>query len=105
MITKLQQDGDIVMLADSRTEEGNMKLFGGNNPAAVAYLKNDFIEKNPATTQRIVNALLQGAQVAGEGDARRRREDRAGGTIHLGDQPLYLAAVKASSRRCIRVPA
>jgi NitT/TauT family transport system substrate-binding protein len=42
VITKLQQDGDVMVLADTRTEEGNMKLFGGNNPAAVAYLKNDF---------------------------------------------------------------
>ena len=50
------QDGDIVVLADTRTEEGNKKLFGGNNPAAVGYLKNDFIEKNPETTQALVNA-------------------------------------------------
>ena len=45
VISKLEQDGDIVILANSRTEEGNMKLFGGNNPAAVVYMKTDFIEK------------------------------------------------------------
>ena len=37
-MSKLEQDGDIVVLADTRTEEGNMKLFGGTNPAAVARL-------------------------------------------------------------------
>jgi NitT/TauT family transport system substrate-binding protein len=45
VMTKLDQDGDIVVDADSRTDEGNMKLFGGNNPAAVVYLKTDFISK------------------------------------------------------------
>src|SRR5262249_38390846 len=59
VMTKLQEDGDIVVFADSRTEEGNMKLFGGNNPAAVVYLKRDFIEKYPVTTQHIVNAFYK----------------------------------------------
>jgi len=27
VITKLEQDGDVTVLADSRTDEGNMKLF------------------------------------------------------------------------------
>src|SRR5215470_5306403 len=30
-ISKLEQDGDVVVIADTRTEEGNMKLFGGTN--------------------------------------------------------------------------
>src|SRR5687768_17435264 len=44
VISKLEQDGDIFILADTRSEEGNIKLFGGNNPAAVIYLKTDYIE-------------------------------------------------------------
>jgi NitT/TauT family transport system substrate-binding protein len=95
-ISKLTQDGDIVILADSRTEEGNMKLFGGNNPAAVVYLKADFIEKNPVTTQHIVNAFykaLKWLETAGPEDvAKTVPED-----FYLGDRPLYLAALKASS--------
>src|SRR6266849_1603593 len=59
VMTKLEQDGDIVILAHSRTEEGNMKLFGGNNPAAVVYLKTDFISKNPVTVQHLVNAFYK----------------------------------------------
>src|SRR5258706_10803698 len=38
VMTKLDQDGDIVILADSRTDEGHMKLFCGHKPAAVSYL-------------------------------------------------------------------
>ena len=75
-----------------------MKLFGGNNPAAVAYLKKDFIEKNPETTQRIVNALLQGAEMAGEGDARRRRQDGAGGTTTWATRRSISRPLKASAR-------
>ena len=77
VMTKLEQDGDIVILADSRTDEGNMKLFGGNNPAAVVYLKTDFISKNPVTVQHLVNAFYKAIK-------------------WLGDKALYLSAFKAS---------
>ena len=80
VITKLSQDGDIVILADSRTEEGNIKLFGGNNPAAVVYLKKRFHREESGDHAARRQRALQGAQVAGEGDAGRRRQDRAGGT-------------------------
>jgi NitT/TauT family transport system substrate-binding protein len=94
-ITKLQQDGDIAILADSRTEEDNMKLFGGNNPAAVIYLKADFIQKNPETTQRIVNAFyktLKWLEKATPEDVARTVPEE----YHLGDRALYLAAFQAS---------
>lgn len=96
VISKLSQDGDIVILADSRTEEDNMKLFGGNNPAAVVYLKNDFIEKNPETVQRLVNAFYKALKWLEKATP----EDVAKAVppeYHLGDRALYLAAVKASS--------
>lgn len=96
VMTKLEQDGDVVVLADSRTEEGNMKLFGGNNPAAVVYLKRDFIAKNPETVQRIVNAFYKTtlwlAKATPEDIAKVVPEE-----YYLGDKALYLAALKASA--------
>jgi NitT/TauT family transport system substrate-binding protein len=95
-ISKLTQDGDIVVLADSRTEEGNTKLFGGNNPAAVVYLRADFIERNPVTTQAIVNAFyksLKWLETATPDDVVKTVPEE----YYLGDRPLYLAAVKASA--------
>jgi NitT/TauT family transport system substrate-binding protein len=95
-ISKLEQDGDIVILADSRTEDGNMKLFGGNNPAAVVYLKHDFIEKNPNTVQAVVNAFyktLKWLEKATPEDIAKTVPEE----YHLGDRALYIAAVKASS--------
>jgi sulfonate transport system substrate-binding protein len=96
VITKLQQDGDIVVLADTRTEEGNLKVFGGNNPAAVVYLKNDFIEKNPETVQRIVNAFYKSLKWV-----EKATPDEVAKVVpeeyYLGDKALYLAALKASA--------
>lgn len=95
-ITKLTQDGDIVILADSRTEEDNMKLFGGNNPAAVVYLKRDFVTKNPETTQRIVNAFYKTTlwlQKASAEDVAKVVPEE----FFIGDRALYLAAFKASA--------
>jgi len=96
VMTKLEQDGDLVVLADSRTEDGNMKLFGGNNPAAVVYLKRDFVQRNPVTTQHLVNAFYKAlvwlAKATPEDVARVVPEE-----YYLGDRALYLAAVKASA--------
>jgi NitT/TauT family transport system substrate-binding protein len=95
VISKLQQDGDVYILADLRTDEGNMKLFGGNNPAAVVYLKTDFIAKNPETTQRIANAFyktLKWLEKASPEDVAKTVPEQ----YYLGDRALYLAAVKNS---------
>ena len=81
MMTKLEQDGDIKIIADSRTEEGTRAIFGGSNPAAVLYVKQDFIEQEPEHRAGAGQRLLQDAQVAGEGDARADRRDRAGGIL------------------------
>ncbi|MGO9359148.1 MAG: ABC transporter substrate-binding protein [Xanthobacteraceae bacterium] len=95
-ITRLTQDGDVEVLADLRTEEGNWKLFGGNTPAAVVYLKRDFIDRNPVTTQHLVNAFYRSlkwlAAATPEDVAKAVPEE-----YYLGDRALYVAAVKASA--------
>jgi NitT/TauT family transport system substrate-binding protein len=95
VISKLEADGDIVILADSRTTEGTRKIFGGSNPAAVVYLKNDFIEKNPNTTQAIVNAFykaLKWIEKASPEDIAKAVPE----AYYLGDRALYLRAVAAT---------
>jgi NitT/TauT family transport system substrate-binding protein len=95
VISKLDQDGDIFILADTRTEEGNQKIFGGNNPAAVIYLRSDFIGRNPNTVQRLVNAFhktLKWLETA--------TPDEIAASVppeyHLGDRSLYMKAVQSS---------
>ena len=93
--SKLEADGDVVALIDTRTEAGTKALFGGSNPAAVLYLKGDFAEKNPVTTQKLVNAFvkaLKWLETAKPDDV----ADLVPAEYHLGDKPLYLQAVKNS---------
>jgi NitT/TauT family transport system substrate-binding protein len=96
VISKLEADGDIVIMADTRTEAGTRAIFGGSNPAAVVYLKNDFIEKNPNTTQAIVTAFhkaLQWIAAASPEDIAKAVPE----AYYLGDRELYLRAVRASA--------
>src|SRR6266478_6011060 len=95
MMTKLEMDGDIKVVADTRTEEGTRAIFGGSNPAAVLYVRQDFIDKNPATVQALVNAFYKTLQwldkATPEDIAATVPED-----YFLGDKALYLAAVRAN---------
>ena len=95
VISKLEADGAIQILADTRTEEGTRTVFGGANPAAVVYLKNSFIEANPNTTQAIVDAFKKALDWL----ATAQPEDIVASVpeaYYLGDRELYLRAVKAS---------
>jgi NitT/TauT family transport system substrate-binding protein len=95
VIAKLEADGDVAVLIDTRTEAGTRALFGGSNPAATLYTKKDFIDANPITTQRLVNAFvksLKWLQTAKPEDV----ADLVPGEYHLGDKPLYIKAVQNS---------
>jgi len=95
VISKLESDGDIQIIVDTRTEAGTRSLFGGSNPAAVFYTKRAFVEANPQTTQRLVNAFvksLKWLQTATPEDI----ADTVPAEYHLGDKPLYLKAVQNS---------
>jgi NitT/TauT family transport system substrate-binding protein len=95
VMTRLEQDGDIKIIADSRSEEGTRAIFGGSNPAAVLYAKQDFIEKNPNTMQALVTAFYKTLkwleQATPEQIAATVPEE-----YFLGDKALYVAAVKAN---------
>lgn len=95
VISKLEADGDVVTLIDTRTEAGTKALFGGSNPASCLYIKQDFIEKNPNTVQAVTNALYKALRWIDKASA----EDIAAGVpeqYHLGDKALYIRALNAS---------
>lgn len=95
VIAKLEADGDVVALYDTRTEAGTKALFGGSNPAAVIYARNEFIEKHPNVTQRLTNAFMKALKWI---EAATPEEIAAAvpPEYHLGDRALYLAAVAKS---------
>jgi NitT/TauT family transport system substrate-binding protein len=95
VISKLEQDDAIKVLIDTRTEAGTKALYGASNPGAVAYLRRSFIDANPNTTQRLVNAHMKALRWL----AKATPEDVANVVpqeYFLGDRPLYLRAVKSS---------
>ncbi len=95
VIAKLEADGDIQVLIDTRTESGTSTLFGGSNPAACLYTKKEFIDRNPVTMQRLVNAFMKSLKWI-EKASPEEIADTVPPEYHLGDKPLYLAAVKNS---------
>jgi NitT/TauT family transport system substrate-binding protein len=95
VIAKLEADGDIQILIDTRTEAGTRALFGGSNPAAVLYTRKDFIDKNPVTTQRLVNAFMKSLKWL-QSATPEQVADTVPAEYHLGDKPLYLKAVQNS---------
>jgi len=95
VISKLEADGAIKILVDTRTEAGTKALFGGTNPAAVLYTRGDYIKSNPQTVQHLVNAFEKALKWL----ASAKPEDVADlvpPEYLLNDRPLYIAAVKAS---------
>ncbi len=57
--TLLARKNGAIPLFDARTVEGSKQAFGGIYPTACLYLQQSFIDKNPETVQRLVNALLK----------------------------------------------
>ncbi len=96
VISTLERDGLISVIADSRTEDGTKAIFGGTNPAAVLYTKQDFIGKNPKTTQALVNALYKALTFI-NGATPEEIAASVPEEYYLNDKPLYLSAVKASA--------
>lgn len=94
VIAKLVADGDIVPVIDTRTEAGTRSLFGGSNPAAVLYTKNEYIQRNPNTTQLLANAFVKALKWI-ETATPDQIADSVPPEYHLNDKALYLSAVAA----------
>src|SRR5262244_3153594 len=95
MLTKPELDGQIRVVVDTRTEEGTRAIFGGSNPAAVLYAKQDFMARNPNNVQALVNAFYKTLKWL-----EKATPDEITAAVPeeywLGDKALYAAAVKAS---------
>jgi NitT/TauT family transport system substrate-binding protein len=94
VIAKLESTGDVVVLAETRTTAGNTKVLGGPMPAGVIYLKREFMEKNPNTTQALVNAIYK-TLVWMQAATPEKIAEAVPADYHLGDKALYITALKA----------
>jgi NitT/TauT family transport system substrate-binding protein len=59
VISQAEADGDIAVIADTRTEKGTLDVYGGPYPAAVLYTTAAFIQANPKTTQALSDIFVK----------------------------------------------
>lgn len=62
VISLLESMGEIVVLADTRTTTGTLRVFGGPYPAACLYTTGEFIERNPNTVRALTVAMVKALQ-------------------------------------------
>jgi NitT/TauT family transport system substrate-binding protein len=89
VMTKLEQDGDVKIIADTRTLKGTEQVLGGPMPAGCLYAPVEFIRKNPNTVQALTNAIVRAdkwIQTATPQDVLRTVPE----SYLLGDKALYL---------------
>jgi len=95
VITLLQRSGDLKIISDTRIVAEADRVFGGPMPAGCMYAPQSFIDKNPATTQAIANAIVRAdkwIQAAGPADIIKAVPD----SYLLGDRAVYIDAFLAS---------
>ncbi|HYT15929.1 MAG TPA: ABC transporter substrate-binding protein [Burkholderiales bacterium] len=89
VMTKLEQDGDVKIIADTRTLKGTEQVLGGPMPAGCLYAPVDFIRRNPRTVQALTNAIVRADKwihAASPQDVLRTVPE----SYLLGDKALYL---------------
>ena len=59
VMTELEMGGDIVILADARTDKGGKDAYGGPYASGCLYATSEFIDKNPNTVQALANAIVR----------------------------------------------
>jgi NitT/TauT family transport system substrate-binding protein len=95
MVSLMQADNLIKIVADTRTPEGTRQVYGGPYPGGVVYATPAFIEQNPRVVQAVVDAFVRGTRwIAGhsaEEIARQMPEEYA-----LGHPAIYIKALVAS---------
>ena len=89
VMTKLEQDGDVRIVADTRTLKGTERVLGGPMPAGCLYAPVDFIRKNPNTVQALTNAIVRADKWIHKASAQDVLRTVPEAYL-LGDRALYL---------------
>ena len=91
VMTKLEQDQSIKILADTRTVKGTQEVWGAPLPAGVLHAAIEFVQKNPNTVQALANAIVRADKwiaKASATDVSRVVPE----SFLMGDRALYLFA-------------
>jgi NitT/TauT family transport system substrate-binding protein len=95
VITLLSRSGDLKIISDTRVVAEADKIFGGPMPAGCLYTQQTFIDKYPATTQALTNAIVRADRwihAAGAGDIIKAVPE----SYLLGDRAVYVDAFLAA---------
>lgn len=89
VMTKLEQDNSIKVIADTRTVKGTIDVWGAPLPAGCLHAPLEFVQRNPNTVQALANAIVRAdkwiAKASATDVARVVPESHL-----LGDRALYL---------------
>jgi NitT/TauT family transport system substrate-binding protein len=95
MVSLMQSEGLIHIVADTRTPAGTQTVYGGPYPGGVVYMTPTFIENNPSTVQAVVTAFVRALKWM----AIHSPQDIAGAMpaeYALGNKEVYIRALAAS---------
>jgi sulfonate transport system substrate-binding protein len=92
VISLLESEKAIRVVADTRTEAGTRQVYGGLYPAAVLYLPPSYAQNNPKAVQSLTNAFVRGlkwiASHSAEDIAKVMPVEHA-----LGDMPTFIRSI------------
>lgn len=95
VIATLMKEDELTIIADTRTLADTHEIFGGNMPSGCLYASQNFIDKNPNTTQALVNAMVRANkwihEVSPEEIAKTVPQ-----SYLLNDVDLYIQSLKAN---------
>jgi len=89
VMTKLEMDGAIKVVADTRTLKGTQEVWGAPLPAGCLYAPVEFVRKYPNVAQALANAIVRADKWiarAGATDVAKAVPE----TYLMGDRALYL---------------
>jgi NitT/TauT family transport system substrate-binding protein len=95
MMSLMQSEGLVKVVADTRTAEGTQAVYGGPYPGGVVYTTLAFMERNPRTVQAVVSAFVRALKWMSTHSA----EDIASAMPEeyaLGNRDIYVQALAAS---------
>jgi NitT/TauT family transport system substrate-binding protein len=91
VMTKLEQDKAIRVIADTRTVKGTQAVWGAPLPAGVLHAATEFVQKNPNTVQALTNAIVRADKWIAKASATDVAKVVPESYL-LGDRALYLFA-------------
>lgn len=91
VMTKLELEGAIKIVADTRTAKGTLQIWGAPLPAGCLYAPIEFVAKNPKTVQALANAIVRADRWISRASATDVAKVVPEAYL-LGDRALYLFA-------------